>query len=191
MDEFREAINCCRFMDLGFCGLEFTWCNMQEGRHRMYLRLDCALVTQKWIDNFRDMRVYHLVETTSDHCALLITDSFAPQSSQKRRFQFEAMWTRREDCRDVIKEAWTGSVRANNPSDIVAGLKRCADELSRWNRTVFGHVPRQIQKKRNVLNDLVLRDQNGRNGREINKIRKEINELLDCEEVMWQQRLKV
>ena len=82
-------------------------------------------------------------------------------------------------------------MRANNPSDIVAGLKRCADELSRWNKTVFGHVPRQIQKKRNVLNDLVLRDQNGRNGREINKIRKEINELLDCEEVMWQQRSKV
>ena len=101
------------------------------------------------------------------------------------------MWTRREDCRDVIEEAWTGSVRANNPSDIVAGLKRCADELSRWNRIVFGHLPRQIQKKRNVLNDLVLRDQNGRNGREINKIRKEINELLDYEEVIWQQRSKV
>ncbi|KAL0008623.1 hypothetical protein SO802_010125 [Lithocarpus litseifolius] len=101
------------------------------------------------------------------------------------------MWTRREECRDIIKEAWTGRVRADNASDIVAGLKRCADDLSKWNRTVFGHVPRQIQKKRNVLNDLVLRDQNGRNGREINKIRKEINELLDCEEVMWQQRSKV
>ena len=73
-------------------------------------------------------------------------------------------------------------MKANNLNDIVAGLKRCADKLSRWNRTVFGHVPRQIQKKRNVLNDLVLRDQNGK---EINKIRKEINELLDCEEVMW------
>ena len=82
-------------------------------------------------------------------------------------------------------------MRANNPSDIVAGLKRCADELSRWNRTVFGHVPRQIQKKRNVLNNLVLRDHNGRNGREINKIRKEINKLLDYKEVMWQQRSKV
>ena len=102
------------------------------------------------------------------------------------------MWTRREDCRDVIKEAWTGSVRANNPSDIVAGLKKCAGELSKWNLLVFSHVPRQIQKKRNVLNDLVLRDQNGRNGREINKIRKEINELLDCEEVMcWRSQYKI
>ena len=28
MDDFREAIDCCRFMDLGYCGPEFTWCNM-------------------------------------------------------------------------------------------------------------------------------------------------------------------
>ena len=112
---------------------------------------------QEWIDHYKDMRVHHLVESTSDHVTLLISDSFALKKPQ-RRFQFEAMWTRREECRDIIKEAWTGSVKADNPCDIVAGLKRCADDLSKWNRTVFGHVPRQIQKKRNVLNDLVLRN---------------------------------
>lgn len=75
MDDFREAINCCQFKDLGYCGLDFTWSNMQEGVHRMYLRLDHALATQEWIDHFKDMRVHHLVESTSDHRALLITNS--------------------------------------------------------------------------------------------------------------------
>ena len=28
MDAFREAIQQCRFKDLGYCGPEFTWCNM-------------------------------------------------------------------------------------------------------------------------------------------------------------------
>ena len=37
----------------------------------------------------------------------------------------------------------------------------------------------------------MLRDHDGSNGCEINKIRKEINDLLDCEEIMWQQRSKV
>ena len=37
----------------------------------------------------------------------------------------------------------------------------------------------------------MLRDHDGSNGREINKIRKEINDLLDCEEIIWQQRSKV
>ena len=84
MDDFREAIDCCRFMDLGFCGPEFTWCNMQDCRHKMYLRLDRA-------DHYKDVRVHHLVESMSDHCALLITDSIISQRPQKRRFQFEAM----------------------------------------------------------------------------------------------------
>ena len=28
MAAFREAIQQCRFKDLGYCGPEFTWCNM-------------------------------------------------------------------------------------------------------------------------------------------------------------------
>ena len=37
----------------------------------------------------------------------------------------------------------------------------------------------------------MLRDHDGSNGCEINKIRKEINNLLDYEEIMWQKRSKV
>ncbi|XP_075636728.1 uncharacterized protein LOC142608963 [Castanea sativa] len=129
MEGFREAINCCSFKDLGYCGPEYTWSNMQEGVNRMCLRLDRALATQDWINCYKDMRVHHLVESTSDHVALLLSDSLA-QEKPRRRFQFEAMWTRREECRDIIKEAWAGNVRAATPGDIVAGLKRCADDLS-------------------------------------------------------------
>ena len=56
---------------------------------------------------------------------------------------------------------------------------------------VFGQIPKQIQKKRETLNTLVCRDKDGSLGSEINVIRKEINELLDSEEIMWQQRAKV
>jgi len=46
-------------------------------------------------------------------------------------------------------------------------------------------VPKQIQKKRRALNDLVLIDRDGNLGSEINKLRKEINVLLNSEEIMW------
>ena len=75
MDEFREAIHQCKFKDLGYYGLDFTWCNMKGGERRMYLRLDRALATPKWIDYYKNTKVHHLVESTSDHCALLITDA--------------------------------------------------------------------------------------------------------------------
>ena len=38
---------------------------------------------------------------------------------------------------------------------------------------------------------MVARDINGSLGREINNLRREINDLLDSEEIMWQQRAKV
>ena len=104
MDEFSGAINCFSFKDLGFCGSEYTWCNMQKGVNRRCLSLDRALATQDWINHYKDMRVHHLVASTSDHVTLLISDSFALNKPQ-RRFQFEAMWTRRDDYRNIIKEA--------------------------------------------------------------------------------------
>ena len=48
---------------------------MQEGDNRLLLRLDRALATSGWIDHYKNVKVHHLVESTSDHCALLLTDA--------------------------------------------------------------------------------------------------------------------
>ena len=72
-------------------------------------------------------------------------------------------------------------------------LNQFAVELNRWNLATFGKVPKQIgpKKKKKALNNMVARDTYGSMGREINKLRREINDLLDSEEVMWQQQAKV
>lgn len=75
MNDFHEVIHHCKFKDIGYCGPDFTWCNMQEGDRRMYLRLDRALATYEWIDYYKDIKVHHLVDSTSDHYALLIIDT--------------------------------------------------------------------------------------------------------------------
>ena len=145
MDEFREAIHHCRFKDLGYCGPEFTWCNMQEGESRLYLRLDRALATPEWVDHYKDIKVQHLVESTSDHCALLIYDDTVVQKHPNRcRFQFEAMWARREECKNIIQEVWDGCQELNSPSGIAARLSHCVENLSKWNKMVFGQIPKQI-----------------------------------------------
>ena len=76
----------------------------------------------------------------------------------------------------------------NSPSDMALRLKQCAMELSRWNLHAFGTIPKKIQEKRRTLSNLVQRDRNGSLGREINVLRKKINDLLDSKEIMWQQR---
>ena len=76
----------------------------------------------------------------------------------------------------------------NSPSDMALSLKQRAMELSRWNLYAFGKVPKKIQEKRRSLSNFVQRDRNGSLGREINVLRKKINDLLDSKEIMWQQR---
>ena len=177
MDRFREVVNACGFKDLGYCGPDFTWCNMQEGDNRIYLRLD-------WINYFNGTRVLHFIESTSDHCALLIADSIAVQPSRKRRFHFEEMWTKKEECKEIIKNAWEGCLHRGTPESISSGIQNCAADLARWNKSVFGYVPKQIQDKRKALNVLTIQARDGIMG-------KEINDLLDSEETFWHQRSRV
>ena len=139
MDEFRDAVNSCGFKDLGYNGTNYTWCNMQEGENRMYFRLDWALATSEWMEQFKEARVYHIVDSTSDHCALLVSE-----------------------------ETWSKNMSLNSPSDMALSLKQCVMELSRWNLYAFGKVPKKIQEKRRSLSNLVQRDRNGSLGKEIN-----------------------
>ena len=66
------------FKDLGYTGPDFTWCNIQEGDDKIYLRLDKALATQNWIEKYKEVRVHYIVHSISDHFALLVSDSFSP-----------------------------------------------------------------------------------------------------------------
>ena len=128
----------------------------------MYVRLDRALATPNWVDHYKDIKMHHLVESTSDHCALLISNATIVQKyPNRRRFQFEAMWTRREECKDIIKEVWDGSQELNSPIGIVARLNCCAGNLFRWNKMMFGQIPKQIKEKMETLSTLVYRDKDG------------------------------
>ena len=79
----------------------------------------------------------------------------------------------------------------STPCGIADGLKQCTDALTAWSNAVFGHIPKKIQQKKKALSELTKQDKEGQNGAEINRLRKEINELLDGEELWWLQRSRV
>ena len=151
MDGFRNIVNFCGFSDLGYCGTDFTWCNMQDSENRIQLRLDRALATPEWLVKFAGMRVYHLVDSTSDHCALLLNTSPPHRSSHIKCFHFEALWTKNMECREIIESSWGMGIDLSTPEGIMENLKLCAFELSSWSSSVYGHIPKKIQSKRNAL----------------------------------------
>ncbi|XP_050245813.1 uncharacterized protein LOC126693715 [Quercus robur] len=189
MDKFRQVVNLCGFKDLGFCGPDFTWCNMKEGSSRILLRLDRAFASSEWLNHFKDPIVHHLVESTSDHCILITTDPSRPVNKRNRRFHFEAMWTKRDDCKEVIDAAWNSGTLAITPDGIASNLQRCAAALSTWNQNVVGNITKKIQEKKRALSSLSI-DDRGNKGAEVNRLRREINDLLDSEEIIWRQRSK-
>ncbi|KAL0011107.1 hypothetical protein SO802_006215 [Lithocarpus litseifolius] len=78
----------------------------------------------------------------------------------------------------------------STPEGVMANLSGCAGELMKCSSKVFGQIPKKIQEKRNALNSLTLQDKDGSLCTEINCLRREINDLLDDEEIYWGQRAK-
>ena len=72
MQQFREVLNECCFLDLGFVGPKFTSSRHYTDGHSIWERLDQGLVTNNWIIKFPSTQVQHLRCDSSNHCPLLI-----------------------------------------------------------------------------------------------------------------------
>lgn len=83
----------CRFKDLGFIGLPYTWDNRQEGSHNVKVRLDRDLATDTFLDLFREVKVWHVQNTLSDHCCLVVEClDHTHRRRKKKNFWYENMW---------------------------------------------------------------------------------------------------
>ena len=72
MQLFRDVIDECGFMDLGYVGSKFTWAKHFENENSIWERLDRGLANNGWFLKFPGAWVHHLHCNSSDHCPLLI-----------------------------------------------------------------------------------------------------------------------
>lgn len=61
------------WIDAGYQGSRFTWCNNYEGAHCIRARLDRCLVNSAWSGAFPYWVVQHLSRALSDHAPFLVT----------------------------------------------------------------------------------------------------------------------
>ena len=73
---------------------------------------------------------------------------------------------------------------------ILDRLKNCQEQLQRWNWKVFGIVNYTLRQKKNQLQQLEEVDGIIDKAREIQGLKKEINEIQLREEIMWKQRFR-
>ena len=73
---------------------------------------------------------------------------------------------------------------------IMERIKQCQEQLLNWNWKEFGNVNKVLKKKKKKerLQQLEFWDSLHGKAEEIQKVRKEINEIQVKEEMMWNQR---
>ena len=103
MQAFREAMDACEFVDLGFLGPAFTW-HRKRGGEWIWERLDWGLANYDWLAKFPTGRVKHLSCFTSDHRPLLLSlDADGERKRWSRKpFRFESIWLTDLECGHTV-----------------------------------------------------------------------------------------
>jgi ribonuclease HI len=189
MQKFRDVIDECGFIDLGYRGSPFTWCNNRRGVSTTWLRLDRYMATNDWVLRFNSAVVFHLESSASNHKPIWLSPS-AMQNPRHRKkvFRFEDMWRSNPGCENTITLAWKPVDRGTPMVQVTKKIQRCSVPLSQWSRSNFGSVSTQLKEKSELLKIAKQNSINGQGHDQVISLRKEVNGLLIKEEKMWQQR---
>ncbi|KAJ1402140.1 Zinc finger, CCHC-type [Sesbania bispinosa] len=99
---FRECVQCCELIDLGFVGDRFTWDNRQHDQGNIKARLDRALATSTWRDLFPAATLHHLGKCCSYHSPILL-DTNVEKGGRRGRckvMRFEQLWASDVECKE-------------------------------------------------------------------------------------------
>ncbi|XP_073351907.1 uncharacterized protein [Aegilops tauschii subsp. strangulata] len=191
IQSFRDAVDVCGLLDLGFTGRMWTFEKKVVGGSYTRVRLDRALATADWCAQFPSVVVEHLSAATSDHSPILV--QLAPQVPKKiqKRFRYEVMRDNHDELKPTVRSAWESEGHNLTVSEVRAKLVALANNLGDWSKTMFGSVRGEIRRLKKELER--LRSEVPRAGptHAETKINDRLIELYLREELMWRQRSRV
>jgi hypothetical protein len=110
--------------------------------------------------------------------------------SNKPTRRYEVVWEREPSLVAAVEEDWPRRTTGGDLGAIVESLNDVMSNLQEWSKSHFKSVPKELEKKRAMLEDL-------RSLTDISSVvahtglEKEMDELLYREEIMWMQRSRV
>ncbi|KAM0859925.1 hypothetical protein ACQ4PT_046881 [Festuca glaucescens] len=191
MQGFRDAVDVCNLVDLGYSGNFWTWEKKVVGGTYTLVRLDRALGSAEWCAQFPLANVSHIDTATSDHRGLLL--NLTDDTDLRRgncQFRYEAMWDRHPELKPTVTASWL-TEESSSASEVRGKLANLANDLGKWGLNTFGSVRKEIRKLKSELEH--LRNLPGRVGPSHVDIKVNDNliVLYHREEVMRRQRSRV
>ena len=132
--DFKECLDTCSLLDLGFSGPKFTWSNLRQVSDLFLECIDRCFANPSWRLLYPEAFVTHLPRVFSDHCPVLLELSKPPPASINKPFRFQTMWLHHPEFHDVVRGAW------EQESILPSAIKLFTSRVTYWNKTVFGNL---------------------------------------------------
>ena len=187
MESFKQVLDECNLLDLGYMGNKFTWSKSFPNGGMVWERLDRVVSTVEWLDLFLVTKVQTLSCVTSDHSPILILpNGFG--AKLKRPWRFEQMWLENRGCYDTVKSTWERAAMGSPMVKVMSKIEACQQSLTQWSKHSFCIVSTELMGKKKLLQTAELEAAQGRNVDFFMQLKGEVSDLLRLEEKMWQQR---
>ena len=103
---FRDALETCGLIDLGFAGYPFTYDNRRARSANVKVRLDRAVATNDWRNLFAFAAVEHIPSPCSDHLVVVLKGEPDPGPVKEKFRKYEVFWERDSALPQVVEYAW-------------------------------------------------------------------------------------
>ena len=191
MQQFRDVMDECGFINLGFLGPSYTWQKHFSASHSIWERLNCALATNDWLLRFAGTHVQHLKSDTSDYSPLWIDMEGLNFQSISKSFRFDEAWLSNHTCSKVVEAIWEAREVANLVARVILKIDKCGWELKKWERDHFGNIRNTLKEKRKEFVEAEKEAVHTGLNFWIQELKKEITNFVDKENKLWFQRSKV
>ena len=179
---FRDCLDNCKMLDIGFTGPRSTWSNRRPLTQLIQERIDRVFINIKWNVLFPEAIVKHLERIHSDHCPIMLSLVCEPSIRLTRPFKFQPMWLSHPDFTGVVSDIWS---EARFFSSAVTRFEAKAKD---WNKKHFGNILHRKNKIRARLRDVQTTLANKPNEFLVNldnTLRAEYLEVCKLEEDFW------
>lgn len=139
---FKECLDRCNMVDLGFNGPRFTWTNKRDANYFIQEHIDRYFMNPSWCLLYPEARVSHLMRCHSDHCPVLLETMPRRLVHLNRPFRFQSFWLSDPSFPKVVNQTWRKERKLSE------NIESFAKEASLWNKNHFGNI---FAKKKRIM----------------------------------------
>ena len=185
---FKECLDKCNMIDIGFLGPRFTWTNRREVHALIQERFDRYFVNPSWVLMSPEAKVTHLTRCHSDHCPVLLEMQLRCHVGKVRPFRFQTAWLLDPTFPPLVHQAW----ESNN--NLEAAISCFTLKAREWNKNQFGNIfiwkKNLMSRVNGIQRALALKPSTFLVNLE-NELLKELDVVLNQEEELWALKSRV